>query len=430
MNKYISILMPIRNFKAATPAAPSGPRQRRNSQFLLALRLRFGIILIASGVVLLFAGCGKQRSGGQFQAQLPEVAVITIQTERATVSAELSGRTCAFLVAEVRPQVGGIIQKRLFEEGADVKAGDLLYKIDPALYQAAYGKAHADLARAEAHAVPLRTKVERNRKLVKANVVSQQNYDDMLGDLNTAEADIAVAKAALETARINLAYTSVTAPISGRTGKSHVTVGALVTANHLLPLTTIQQIDPIYVDVTQSSANFLRLREEIANGLIKICDREIAKAKLFLEDGTPYSQEGEIKFRDVTVEQSTGSFILRMVFPNPEHVLLPGMFVRAATQEGVIEQAILVPQQGVMRDMRGNPYALLVDSSDKVTQRQLKLDRGIGNKWLVKDGLKPGERIIVEGFQKIRPGSPVKVIRVEAESLQKSQAAKPGVSSQ
>ena len=386
--------------------------------------------LIVSGAVLLLAGCEKQRpGGGQFQVPPPEVAVITVQAERTTVSAELSGRTCAFLVAEVRPQVGGIIQKRLFEEGADVKAGDVLYQIDPALYQAAYGKAQADLARAEAHAVPLRTKVERNKKLVKANVVSQQNYDDMLGDLNTADADIVVAKAALETARINLAYTSVTAPISGRTGKSYVTVGALVTANHLLPLTTIQQIDPIYVDVTQSSANFLHVKEEIANGLIKICDHENAKVKLFLEDGTPYPQEGEIKFRDVTVDQSTGSFILRMVFPNPDNVLLPGMFVRAATKEGVVEQAILVPQQGVMRDMRGNPYALLVDSSDKVIERQLELDRSIGNKWLVKNGLKPGDRMIVEGFQRIRPGVPVKVIRVEAEPLQKSQAVKPGVSS-
>ena len=393
---------------------------------------KYAVVLISltSLITLLSAGCGKQAAGGgQMQMPPPEVAVITIKTERATVSSELSGRTRAFLVAEVRPQVGGIIQKRLFEEGTDVKAGDLLYQIDPALYQAAYGRAQADLARTEAHAVPLRTKVERNRKLVKANAVSQQNFDDMLGELNTAEADIAVAKAALDTARINLTYTSVTAPISGRTGKSHVTVGALVTANHLLPLTTIQQINPIYVDVTQSSANYLRLRDEISNGLIKIDNNEKAKAKLSLEDGTPYPQEGEIKFRDVTVDPSTGSFILRMVFPNPENVLLPGMFVRAATKDGVIEQAILVPQQGVMRDMRGNPYALLVDSSDKVVQKQLELDRSIGNKWLVKSGLKPGDRMIVEGFQRIRPGVPVKVINFDSEQQQKDQAAKPGVAS-
>ncbi|MFA6103582.1 MAG: efflux RND transporter periplasmic adaptor subunit [Victivallaceae bacterium] len=387
------------------------------------------LISLTSLIALLPAGCGRQQPGGQLQPPPSEVAVITIKTERATVSSELSGRTRAFLVAEVRPQVGGIIQKRLFEEGTDVKAGDLLYQLDPALYQAAYGRAQADLARTEAHAVPLRTKVERNRKLVKANAVSQQNFDDMLGELNTAEADIAVAKAALDTARINLTYTSVTAPISGRTGKSHVTVGALVTANHLLPLTTIQQINPIYVDVTQSSANYLRLRDEISNGLIKIDNNEKAKAKLSLEDGTPYPQEGEIKFRDVTVDPSTGSFILRMVFPNPENVLLPGMFVRAATKDGVIEQAILVPQQGVMRDMRGNPYALLVDSSDKVVQKQLELDRSIGNKWLVKSGLKPGDRMIVEGFQRIRPGAPVKVINFDSEQQQKDQAAKPGVAS-
>jgi membrane fusion protein (multidrug efflux system) len=386
------------------------------------------LISLTSLIALLPAGCGKQSPGGQFQAPPAEVAVITVQAERTTVSSELSGRTRAFLVAEVRPQVGGIIQKRLFEEGTDVKAGELLYQIDPALYEAAYGRAQADLARTEAHTVPLRTKVERNRKLVKANAVSQQNFDDMLGELNTAEADIAVARAALETARINLAYTSVTAPISGRTGKSHVTVGALVTANHLLPLTTIQQINPIYVDVTQSSANYLRLREEISNGLIKIDNNEKAKAKLFLEDGTPYPQEGDIKFRDVTVDQSTGSFILRMVFPNPGNVLLPGMFVRTATKDGVVEQAILVPQQGVMRDMRGNPYAMLVDVSDKVIQTQLELDRSIGNKWLVKSGLKPGDRMIVEGFQRIRPGATVKVINFGSEQ-QKDQAVKPGVAS-
>ena len=379
-------------------------------------------------IALMPAGCGKHPAGGgQMQMPPAEVAVITVQEERTTVSAELSGRTTAFLVAEVRPQVGGIIQKRLFEEGTDVKAGDLLYQIDPVLYQAAYGKAKADLAKVEAHVVPLRTKVERNKKLVKANAVSQQNYDDMLGELNTAEADIDVAKAALETARINLTYTSVTAPISGRTGKSHVTVGALVTANHLLPLTTIQQINPIYVDVTQSSANFLKLREEVANGLIKIYDHETAKVKLFLEDGTPYPQEGELKFRDVTVDQSTGSFILRMVFPNPDNVLLPGMFVRVASKEGVVEHAILVPQQGVMRDMRGKPYALLVDSSGKVMQTQLELDRSIGNKWLVKSGLKPGDRMIVEGFQKIRPGAAVKIAGAEPENTPKSQTAKPGV---
>jgi membrane fusion protein (multidrug efflux system) len=389
--------------------------------------------LIASGLVLLAAGCGKQQSqmgGGAPQMPPPEVSVVTIKAERATVSAELSGRTCAFLVAEVRPQVGGIIQKRLFEEGTDVKAGDLLYQIDPALYEAAYGKAKADLAKAEAHAVPLRTKVERNKKLVKANAVSQQNYDDMLGELNTAEADIAVAKSVLEAARINLAYTSVTAPISGRTGKSYVTVGALVTANHLLSLTTIQQINPIYVDATQSSANFLRLKQEISTGLIKTEDSDKAKVKLFLEDGTPYPQQGNLKFRNVSVDQNTGSFILRMVFPNPDNTLLPGMFVRATTEEGVIEHAILVPQQAVMRDMRGNPYVILVDKDGNILQSQLTLDRSIGNKWLVKSGLKPGDRVIVEGFQSLRPGvNKVTPVDIETENAQKAKAAKPGVSS-
>jgi membrane fusion protein (multidrug efflux system) len=374
---------------------------------------RWGLALT---LIVLCSGCGRPPHAAQMQGSAPEVGILTVKAEQATVSSELSGRTRPYLVAEVRPQVGGIIQKRLFEEGTDVKAGDILYQIDPALYQAAHGKAQADLAKAEAIAAPLRGKVERNKSLVKVNAVSLQNFDDMVGELKSAEADIAVAKAELEKTRINLEYTTVTAPISGRTGKSHVTVGTLVAAHHAAPLTTIQQLDPIYVDVTQSSASFLRLREEISSGQIKTCKNEKAKVKLFLENGTVYPLEGEIKFRDVTIDQSTGSFILRMIFVNPEYVLLPGMFVRAQTQDGVVDEAILLPQQAVQRDMRGNPYVLIADHENKVTQKLLKLERSIANKWLVKSGVKPGDRVIVEGFQKIRPGIVVKVTSTDSDN--------------
>jgi len=372
--------------------------------------------LTVSGVLLtglLLAGCGKPK--GPPQGQVPEVAVIIVQPERVSITAELAGRASAFLVAEVRPQVSGIIQKRLFNEGGDVKAGDLLYQIDPAFYEAAYAGAKATLARAEANLLPVRLKAERYKDLVAIEAVSRQNYDDIAAALKQSEAELEIARAAMETARINLAYTGITAPISGRIGKSSVTIGALATAYQPMALATIQQLDPVYVDVPQSTAELLRLRQRMADGRLTHDGKNQKKVKLIMEDGTPYSLEGTLQFQDVTVDPTTGSVILRAVFPNPESVLLPGMFVRAAITEGVQEQAILVPQQGVARTSKGEATVLVVDAEDKVQQRILALDRAIGDKWLVSSGLNPGDRVIVEGVQKVRPGVSVKAVLFDAD---------------
>lgn len=369
------------------------------------------IILGMLAGCLALTGCGKQQeTGGPQQMGAPEVGVVIVKPERLAVTTELAGRTSAFLVAEVRPQVGGIIQKRLFTEGSDVKAGEVLYQIDPASFQAAYASAKAALARSEANIIPARLKTERYQELIKINAVSRQDYDDATAALKQAEADGEAGKAALETARINLAYTSVTSPIAGRISRSSVTMGSLVTANQVAALATIQQLDQVYVDVTQSSAEMLHLKQALASGLLRKAGAKEAKVKLLLEDGSHYPLEGTLKFSEVTVDQSTGSITLRTVFPNPQHTLLPGMYVRAIIEEGVKDQAILVPQQGITRDSKGEPTALVVDKSDKVELRVLKVERSIGDRWLVSDGLKPGDRVILEGLQKARPGSPVKVV--------------------
>jgi membrane fusion protein (multidrug efflux system) len=339
---------------------------------------------------------------------------VTVNPERLVLTTELPGRTSAYSVAEIRPQVNGIVQERLFNEGSDVNAGSVLYRIDPAPYQAAYNNAVAALARSEASLPPIRLKAERFRELIAVKAISQQDFDNAVAALKQAEADIEYSKATVESARINLAYTRITAPISGRIGKSNVTVGALATAYQASAFATIQQLDPIYVDATQSSANLLQLKRNIAAGRIKGSGPDQARVKLLLEDGTPYPQEGTLKFSEVTVDPSTGSFILRMVFPNPKHTLLPGMYVRAVVQEGVVDRAILVPQQGVSRDPKGNPVALIADGSGKVEQRMITVARAIGDRWLVSEGLNPGDRLIVEGSQRIRPGSSVRVVPFDA----------------
>jgi membrane fusion protein, multidrug efflux system len=362
-------------------------------------------------VLIVIAGCGRSKEGTEEQkVAIPEVAVEVVRAERVTITTELPGRTSAYLVAEVRPQVSGIIQRRLFTEGDDVKAGDVLYQIDPAAYQAVYDNTRAALARAEANLPSIRSRVERYKELVAIKAVSEQDYDDAAAALKQGEAEVEVAKAAAETARINLAHTRITAPISGRTGKSEVTVGALATAYQGPALTTIQQLDPIYVDATQSSVNLLQLNRRMAAGRIKGGGPDRTHVRLALEDGTPYPLDGALKFSDVTVDSSTGSFILRMVFPNPRHTLLPGMFVRALVQEGVVEDAILVAQQSISRDPKGNAAALIVDGSDKAQRRMVAIDRAIGDRWLVSSGLQPGDRVIVEGIQKVRPGMSVKAI--------------------
>ncbi len=364
--------------------------------------------ILAAG--LLLSGCGKKTSAVATPQGPPEVGVVTIQPQRVALTTELPGRTSPYMIAEVRPQVNGIIQKRVFTEGSDVKAGAVLYQIDPATYQAAYASAKAAQARAEANLISVRLKAERYRDLVGIKAVSQQDNDDAQAALKQAEADVAATKAAVDTARINLAYTKVTAPISGWIGRSTVTDGALVTANQAAPLSTIQQISSMYVDVTQSSAELLRLKQNLASGLLKKGGAGQARVKLVLEDGTPYPVPGTLKFSEVTVDQSTGSITLRATFPNPKHTLLPGMFVRAILEEGISEHAILVPQRGVTRNPAGDATVMVVGAEDKVEPRVIKVARTVGDNWLVSDGLKAGDRVILEGIQKARPGTPVKAV--------------------
>jgi membrane fusion protein, multidrug efflux system len=390
---------------------------------------KWSVILIALLGGLLLSGCG--RSQQSLPAPVPEVATVTVQPQELVLTTELPGRTSPYLVAEIRPQVNGIIQKRLFTEGSDVKAGQVLYQIDPAPFQAALDSARASLAKSEANLPVARLKFERYKGLLAERAVSQQDYDDREAALKQAEADIEYCKAAVQTARINLDYTRVNAPISGRIGKSNVTDGALVTAYQPLPLATIQQLDPIYVDVPQCTADLLRLRRRLeANRLHQNGTNQNA-IRLMLEDGTAYPLEGALQFRDITVDPSTGSVVLRAVFPNPEGVLLPGMFVQAVVKEGTNARAMLIPQQAVSRDPKGNPITLIVDDEGKIQQRRLVLDRAIGDKWLVSSGVEPGDRVVVEGIQRVRPGTSVKVTpfeaarKAEAEPVENRQPGKP-----
>lgn len=357
---------------------------------------------------LLLSGCGKKKSAAPPPAGPPEVGVVTVQPQRVALTTELSGRTTAQLIAEVRPQVGGIILKRLFTEGSDVKAGQVLYQIDPATYQAAFASAKASQSRAEANLNSVRLKAGRYSDLIKINAVSQQDNDDAQAALQQAQADVASAKAAMETARINLAYTRITAPISGRIGRSTVTTGALVTAGQTAALATVQQLSSMYVDVTQSTADLLKLKQNLANGVLK--KSSSAQVKLLLEDGSSYPLTGTLKFSEVTVDQSTGSVTLRAVFPNPKQALLPGMFVRAILEEGVNDNAILIPQRGVTRNPKGEAMVMTVGAEEKVEPRPIKVVRTVGDSWLVSDGLKAGDRVILEGLQKARPGTTVKAV--------------------
>jgi membrane fusion protein (multidrug efflux system) len=379
------------------------------------MQITYRTTLLASvgilAISMLLSGCGKQNSAGQAPpAGPPEVGVVTIQPQRVALTTELPGRTTPLLIAEVRPQVGGIIQKRLFSEGSDVKTGQILYQIDPATYQAAFASAKAAQARAEANLFAVRLKAERYRDLVGIKAVSQQDNDDAQAMFKQAEADVASTKAAVETARINLDYTKVTAPISGRIGRSTVTDGALVTAGQPAALATIQQLSSMYVDVTQTSADLLKLKQNLASGLMKKGGAAQAQVKLLLEDGSAYPLPGTLKFSEVTVDQSTGSITLRAIFPNPKQTLLPGMFVRAILEEGVNENAILIPQRGVTRNPKGEAMVMAVGAEEKVEPRLIKVVRTVGDNWLVSEGLKTGDRVIVEGLQKARPGNPVKAV--------------------
>jgi membrane fusion protein (multidrug efflux system) len=433
-------------------------------------RVRLIVVSMVLLCSLLLDACERQAPPPP--PPVTEVAIVTVQTQRVVLTNELPGRTSPYRVAEIRPQVSGIIQRRLFDEGAVVKAGTILYQIDPAPFQAAYDNAAANLAvvqkgldraravveasiagvtRQQATLELARTHRRRFEELFKNNFVSAGDRDQAVTDAEVAEATLRAAEAqvesdreavaaakaaiqqaeaALKTARINLGYTRITAPISGRIGKSNVTEGALVTALQPLALAIIQQLDPIYLDVPQSTTELLRLQRRLEEGRLKQNGTKQKRVKLILEDSAAYPLEGTLQFRDITVDPTTGVVILRIIFPNPGGVLLPGMFVQAVVTEGVNEQAILIPQQSVSRDPKGNPIALIVDSAGKVQQRMLSLDRAIDDKWLVASGLAPGDRVIAEGMQKVRPGASVKVLPFDAGQKNSAEPGKTAQSAQ
>lgn len=368
------------------------------------------IFVIVLSVGFLVAGCdGPSKPPEPSPLQ---VSVVTVQPRVLTLTSELPGRTAPLRIAEIRPQVNGLILKRLFTEGAEVKAGQMLYQIDPTPFQAVLDNARATLNRAESNLPSVRSRAERFSELLASKAVSQQDYDDAAGALKQVEADIASWRAQVESARINLGYTAIKAPISGRIGKSSVTEGAIVTAYQPAALATIQQLDPIYVDVPQSTSDLLRLKRRMEAGNLSHDGKSQSNVELILEDGSSYNQPGNLQFRDISVDPSTGSVNLRMVFPNPSGTLLPEMFVRAKVTEGVNKQAILVPQQAVMRNPKGEPYAMVVENDSKVGMRMLTLEREDKNQWLVSSGLAAGDRVIVEGLQvlqMLRPGVPVTV---------------------
>jgi membrane fusion protein, multidrug efflux system len=362
---------------------------------------------VAVTAALLLAACGKKDAG---PPPPPEVGVITLAPRSISITDQLPGRTSAFRVAEVRPQVTGVVKKRLFTEGGEVKAGEQLYQIDAGSYRAALNSADASLKRAEAQAVSAKLLEERYAPLIAANAVSKQENDDAIAARARADADVAAARAQVDNARINVVYTQVLSPITGRIGRALVTEGALVTSEQASPLATVQQLDPIYVDITQSSTEMLRLQRQLASGeLVKSNDNE-AEVGLTLEDGTLYGEHGRLKVSEVQVDPSTGSVVLRAVFPNPKRELLPGMFVRAQLTRGTVSAALLVPQRGVTRNPKGEPSVMIVGPDEKATEQVITTERAINGEWLVTAGLKAGDRVILDGLQKIKPGAPVKAI--------------------
>jgi membrane fusion protein (multidrug efflux system) len=349
------------------------------------------VLLMSLGLA---TGCGRNNVAPQMPP--PQVGVVVIHPRAAALTAELPGRTAPYRISEVRPQVSGIVLKRLFTEGSEVKSGQPLYQIDPAPYQASYNNATAALMTSKA-------KAERYGMLLKQSAIAPQDYDDVLAAYKQAAANA-------QSARINLGYTRIIAPIEGRIGISSVTEGALVTAGQTTALTTVQMLDPIYVNIPQSSTQLLALRQAIASGEINKDAQEVSGVALWLEDGSKYPLQGKLEFTDVTVDPNTGAVTLRAIFPNPHHVLLPGMYVRAVVDEGVAPKAILAPQQGVSRDTRGQPTAWVVGAGNKAELRDLQVSRSVGNEWLVTSGLKDGDRLVVEGTLNLRPGIPVRAV--------------------
>ncbi|CAH0258188.1 efflux RND transporter periplasmic adaptor subunit [Erwinia aphidicola] len=375
-------------------------------------------VLMLSGSLVL-TGCDNKDSQQAGQQQAPEVGITTLKSAPLKITTDLPGRTSSFRIAEVRPQVSGIILKRNFVEGSDIKAGESLYQIDPATYQAAYDSAKGDLAQAQANAQIAALTVKRYKPLLGTKYISQQDYDTAAATQSQTAAAVQAAQAAVESARINLAYTKVTSPISGRIGKSSVTEGALVQSAQTTALATVQQLDPIYVDVTQSSEDFIRLRDELKSGQLQQTNGK-AEVKLLTQDGKEYSQSGTLEFSDVTVDETTGSITLRAVFPNPDHNLLPGMFVRARLDEGTNPNALLVPQQGITRTPTGQATAMVVGADNKVEVRNVTADQAFGDKWLVTSGLKDGDRVITTGLQRVKAGAAVTPQEVSDDSAKEA----------
>lgn len=365
------------------------------------------LALIALATLTALAACGKKPDATGAGGPPPtEVSIITVAPQRLAISDELPGRLEATRIAEVRARVPGIILKRAFREGSDVKAGDVLFRIDPAPLQAAFSSAQAAQARAEATAAQATVKAKRYQPLVEINAISKQEYDDAIATQKTAEADVLTARAALQTAALNLGYATVTAPISGRIGRALVTEGALVGQGDVTQLALIQQLDPIYINLTQPVNEVLKLKRALADGKLKSNSSGQAKVTLVTDNGQPYPQSGKLLFSDLSVNQSTGEITLRAEFPNPQRTLLPGMYVRARLAQGVDENAIAVPQQAVLRD-GGGSVVMLVGANNKVVAQPVTTGASQGNVWIIKDGIKPGDRVIVEGLQKIKPGAPV-----------------------
>ena len=430
------MLAPCGGLVLQSRAAPN-PICALNKEKPMLKHFPYTVLLLTA--IAFLPGCEEAKPP---HAAYPSVSYMEVRSRAVTLNTELSGRTSAYMVSEVRPQVSGIIQERLFVEGSDVREGDVLYRIDPAIYQATHDNAKATLMKAEANAVAAGLLAERYQQVVRVNAVSKQEYDNAVAAHRQAKADVAAAQAALDLARINLDYTQVKAPVSGRIGRSTVTPGALVTQNQSMALATIQQLDPMYIDVTQSSSELLRLRRAFSSGALRSSGETAMQATLILEDGTTYMRWarksdpvppageadkdagyemkpviGILKFSEVTVEQSTGAVTIRAEFPNPEGTLLPGMYVRAVLEEGVNENAILIPQKAVTRNNRGLPlvHKLTRDAAQQaqegvyaVVQQVISVDRSINNQWLVTEGLKEGDLIVLEGLMRLRPGVPVK----------------------
>jgi membrane fusion protein (multidrug efflux system) len=379
--------------------------------------LRGGAVIASLAMLLALAGCGRGGGaggyggygGGYGNMPPPQVGVVTLKSQSVTLTRELTGRTNPYLVADVRPQVSGVIKKRLFVEGSLVHAGQALYEIDDSLYRAQYNNAKAALAKANANETAANLAAKRAAELIKIDAISAQDNETAASAEGQAQADVAAAQAALDSAGVNLAYAHITAPISGRIGRSSVTEGALVTADQATALATIQTLDPIYVDVNQSSADWLALKQEIDSGRIK-SQGAGTPVDILLENGTAYTHQGKLQFTDVTVDPTTGNFLLRALVPNPEGLLLPGMYVRAVVNEGVQQNGVLAPQEGIAHDPKGNATALVVNAANKVEQRNVDVSRAIGDRWLVNQGLSAGDRLIVSGLQKVQPGMAVQAV--------------------